>query len=150
MSKNKPDYTKFMRKPAPLDPQPKPQSEAPAQPATGEIPWAEIVPTEEGEITFTDPGQIACFQRVDTAHESDARPQAATLGGRERAAAYRADKPPLQTPAAPAVIPAQPPEPTPPTSVAVQAAPLILYESVPPSPILACGFFVVILAFLAS
>ena len=145
MSRNKPDYTKFMKKPPPLDPGPAPHNEAPQEPAQ-EIPWAEIVPIEQGEIAFTEPGEMARFQRVDAPSES-----------RKRPAPEPQPVPETALPASPE--PSRAPErvvgsPEPPAAPlhagdAVQAPMLAFYCSTPPVPIFTCGLFLVILAFLA-
>jgi len=44
MSKEKPDYTKFMKKPAPLEANFLPDEEIPEPGAEEEIPWADIIP----------------------------------------------------------------------------------------------------------
>lgn len=150
MSRNKPDYTKFMRKPPPLEPQPDPQPDpepvAPP-PAAQEIPWAEIVPIEEGEIAFTDPGEIAYFDRVDTPPASSGGPAASPPAASEKAPKAEPQPPPV--PDRPVGAPGRPPVAPRSPGTPEQAAPLISYDATPPAPILACGLFLVILAFLA-
>ncbi len=150
MSRNKPDYTKFMRKPPPLEPRPKPVTEAPPHPLEDEIPWAEIVPIQEGEIAFTGPGQIAYFELVDSAPERPAPPEAPPADVPEEAPPVEAL--PLQIPDPPEPAPAPPIESAQPAETAAQPelVPVVFYETVPPAPILACGLFLVILAFIAS
>ena len=150
MSRNKPDYTKFMKKPPPLAPRPKTPTEAPPHPLEDEIPWAEIVPIQEGEIAFTDPGEIAYFEPVNAPQERPAPPEVRPEDVVEEAPSVEAL--PLQTPDPPEPVAAPPIEEAPPPEIAVQPepVPVVFFETVPPVPILVCGLFVVILAFVAG
>jgi hypothetical protein len=147
MSRNKPDYTKFMRKPPPLEPRPEAQPETPVPPAAQEIPWAEIVPIEEGEIAFTDPGEIAYFERIDTPPQSRGGPAASPPAASEKAP--KAEPQPPPAPERPVATSGLPPVAPRSSGTPVQAGSLIFYDATPPAPILACGLFLVILAFLA-
>lgn len=146
MSKDKPDYTKFMRKPAPLAPQPHGTGEPTHVPAEQEIPWAEIVPIQEGEIAFIEPGQIAYFERVDKPAQSadeSARPS-------QQSSPAPSPRIPEQVRAADA--PAHVPPPARGVTRALSSTgepePLILSEDRPPVPVFLFGItFIVVLVF---
>ncbi|MFC1834190.1 hypothetical protein ACFL2Q_05585 [Thermodesulfobacteriota bacterium] len=83
--KKKPNYTKFMKKPAPLDALAPPARKIAAPIEKPEIPWAEIIPLSDEEASEEIKAGTAYFERIPKTREKSSKSVRSVAGPAHRA-----------------------------------------------------------------